>query len=59
MSDHNWIWVPAKTPSGKIRQVRKCTVCGLVTYPNGRLTRWVYANGHVAETATIDAPSCH
>ena len=56
---HEWIKVKARTPSGKTRIVRQCKKCKLLTYSVGKLTGWKYADGHVAETATIDEPSCH
>lgn len=56
--DHDWQYVPARTPSGKTRMVRQCSVCKLITYSQGRLSVWKYADGRIAETATVEAPSC-
>lgn len=56
---HEWRQVRAQTPSGKVRIIRQCVRCGLVTYSNNRMTAWKYPDGRYHETATTDEPSCH
>lgn len=55
---HDWYRVKLIPPSGRAYYGRKCRKCELLTYAHGRLTRWRYRDGRVADTQTIDAPSC-
>jgi hypothetical protein len=60
-SKHNWIKVRFIPPSGERNAYygKACRYCGVRVYQFGRLTRWRWPNGQVADFATIDEIDCH
>ena len=55
---HTWKVVPARTPSGKTRMIRRCAHCRMLRYRVGHLTRYIAQDGETFDIQGSDETSC-
>lgn len=54
----DWKLVVARTPTGAVRHVNQCCVCKRIKFRHYGAVRFVWPDGRVHESRTVDESDC-